>query len=159
MRAFGRAATRVRAALPMFIGLVLVSGACSGSPATLPPLSTTPSSDTASSVGVTATAPSTEPSSELSTEPSTDTAPVTTDTTASTDQPAPAWSVDTSACPDAAAVNAPITGTLNIGTVAPQTGGLVSAIYAPVVQGFSAYIAQANAKQLLGDVQLNLVTA
>src|SRR5262249_39923440 len=65
----------------------------------------------------------------------------------------------TSKCADPAAVNAPITGTLHIGTVVPQTGGLVSAIYAPVAKGFSTYIDQANAKGVLGDVRLDLITA
>ena len=43
--------------------------------------------------------------------------------------------------------------------MAPQTGGLVSAVYAPLIKGYKAYIDHANQVGLLGDVQLNLVVA
>lgn len=53
----------------------------------------------------------------------------------------------------------PITDRLTIGTVAPQSGGLVSAIHAPVLVGFQAYLDMANAQNLVDDVQLDLVVA
>jgi branched-chain amino acid transport system substrate-binding protein len=46
-----------------------------------------------------------------------------------------------------------------IGSVGPQTGGLVSAVYAPVIKGFKAYIDLAEEQHLLGDVGLDLVVA
>ncbi len=67
------------------------------------------------------------------------------------------WHVDTSACP--AAVTASIAGTIVIGSVAPQTGGLISAVYAPVIKGFQAYIDMADQQRVLGDVGLDLVVA
>lgn len=69
------------------------------------------------------------------------------------------WAVNTAGCSDRAAVVTPITDTLIIGSVAPQTGGLISAIYKPVVQGFQAYVDQANTEHLLGNVQLEYVVA
>ncbi|HEY4331224.1 MAG TPA: ABC transporter substrate-binding protein [Ilumatobacteraceae bacterium] len=71
----------------------------------------------------------------------------------------PAWSVDTGRCTDKAAVAAPITGTLTIGSVAPQSGGLISTVDRPIIQGFKAYIDHANSTDLLKGVQLNLVVA
>lgn len=69
------------------------------------------------------------------------------------------WSIDTSSCADPTAADAEITNTITIGTAAPQSGGLVSAIYAPVLVGYQAYIDQANADQLLGDVRIELQIA
>ncbi|MCU1365822.1 MAG: transporter substrate-binding protein, partial [Ilumatobacteraceae bacterium] len=69
------------------------------------------------------------------------------------------WRVDTSQCSDPAAAEQPITGTLTIGSIAPQTGGLISAVYAPLVSGFQAYVDHANEARLLGDVQLKVVVA
>ena len=69
------------------------------------------------------------------------------------------WAVNTAGCADRAAVISPITDTLIIGSVAPQTGGLITAIYKPVVQGFQAYIDKTNAEHLLGNVQLEYVVA
>jgi len=69
------------------------------------------------------------------------------------------WSVDTSGCINPAAANAEITDTLTIGTAAPQSGGLISVIYAPVLAGLQAYIDEANAQKLLGPVELTLVIA
>jgi branched-chain amino acid transport system substrate-binding protein len=72
---------------------------------------------------------------------------------------APPWSVDTSSCADPAAADAPISGTLIIGTTAPQTGDLISMIYAPVLTGFRAAIDSANAAGALGDVRIDVVVA
>ena len=67
------------------------------------------------------------------------------------------WHVGTTACPRD--VTAPITGTVVVGSVAPQTGGLISAVYAPVIKGFEAYIHRAEDQQLLGQIGLDLVVA
>ncbi|MEO6124071.1 MAG: ABC transporter substrate-binding protein [Ilumatobacteraceae bacterium] len=69
------------------------------------------------------------------------------------------WSVDTAGCADPAAADATIASPLIVGTAAPQSGGLVSSIYAPVLVGYQAYIDQANANALLGDVQIELQVA
>ncbi len=73
--------------------------------------------------------------------------------------PADAWAVDTSHCADNSGVSAPITGSLVIGSVAPQSGGLISTIYAPVVAGFQAYVDHANAAGLVPGVKLGVVVA
>lgn len=97
-------------------------------------------------------APSTEaPSTEA---PSTD-APTTEAPT--TDAPAPAgWTVDTSSCVDPDAANAPIEGTLKIGSAMPLSGGVAATAFAPVKDGFEAYIAWANETGLLGDLTLEV---
>jgi len=69
------------------------------------------------------------------------------------------WSVDTSSCADPEAAEAEITTSITIGTAAPQSGGLISSIYAPVLVGFQAYIDQANADRVLGDVRIELEIA
>ncbi|MEO7399075.1 MAG: ABC transporter substrate-binding protein [Ilumatobacteraceae bacterium] len=69
------------------------------------------------------------------------------------------WAVDTTACADAASADTEITGTLTIGTTAPQSGGLVTTIYGPVLAGFRAYVDVANAQGLLAGVALELVVA
>lgn len=67
--------------------------------------------------------------------------------------------VDTSGCVDPGEAEAEIAGTLTIGTTAPQSGGLVSVIYAPVLAGYQAYIDTANADELLDGIELKLVIA
>ena len=69
------------------------------------------------------------------------------------------WTVDTAACPDRGAADAEITTSITIGTAAPQSGGLVSAIYAPVLVGFQAGIDRANADAALGDIRIQLEVA
>ena len=94
-----------------------------------------------------------------STPPSTDLGPLPTGGSApgSDGSDSGPWHVDTSACPPD--VSSPITGTIVVGSVAPQTGGLVSVVYAPVIKGFKAYIDHAAAQQLLGQTGLDLVVA
>jgi ABC-type branched-subunit amino acid transport system substrate-binding protein len=64
------------------------------------------------------------------------------------------WAVDTSGCIDPAAAEAPITGTVKIGSAMPLSGGIAAAAFAPVKGGFEAYIKYANEKKLLGDITI-----
>ena len=65
-----------------------------------------------------------------------------------------AYKVDTSNCPSD--VNDKITGTVKIGSTMPLSGGAAAAAFAPVAAGFKAYIAEANAKNLVPGVKLEL---
>ncbi|MEY4607333.1 MAG: hypothetical protein RLY45_2093 [Actinomycetota bacterium] len=78
------------------------------------------------------------------------------DTTATTEAPATGWAVDTSLCVDEAAATAPIEGTIKIGSAMPLTGGAAAAAFAPVKDGFEAYIAYANEKGLLPGVTIEV---
>ena len=59
------------------------------------------------------------------------------------------WTVNTDDCTDPDAANAPIEGTVNIATAMPLSGGAAAAVFAPVAQGFQAYIDYANENGLL----------
>ncbi len=74
-------------------------------------------------------------------------------TTPSSGAPAKAWTVDTSKCPDPAAAEAPITGTLTIGSVQPLSGTPAVA-FAPVTDGFKLYLDYANKNKLLDGITL-----
>jgi branched-chain amino acid transport system substrate-binding protein len=65
-----------------------------------------------------------------------------------------AWTVDTSDCPDG--VSDPIEGTIKIGTTMPLSGGPAAAAFAPVAEGFKAYIQYANEQGLVPDHELQL---
>ncbi|MFZ9628764.1 MAG: ABC transporter substrate-binding protein, partial [Ilumatobacteraceae bacterium] len=81
----------------------------------------------------------------------------TPDTAApTTEAPATGWAVDTSVCTDEAAATAPIEGTLKIGSAMPLTGGAAAAAFAPVKDGFEAYIQYANEKGLVPGVTLEV---
>lgn len=64
-----------------------------------------------------------------------------------------AYKVDTSDCP--AGVNDKITGTVKIGSTMPLTGS-VAVAFAPVAAGLKAYINDANDKNLVPGVKLDL---
>ncbi len=87
------------------------------------------------------------------TEPATTPAPPTT-----TPAPVP-WTVSTDTCVDPAAANAPIEGTLKIGSVAPLSGGVAAIAFSPVADGLKFYIDYANAQGLLGDLKLEIEIA
>lgn len=97
-------------------------------------------------------APTTEATADTTTDDTTmDTMPM------DTEPPAEAgWAVDTSVCVDPDAANAPIEGTINIGSVMPLSGGAAAAAFAPVKDGFDAYIQYANENDLLNGVTINL---
>ena len=81
------------------------------------------------------------------------------ETTPATDPSAEAWAVDTSMCVDPDLADAPIEGTLKIGSVFPLTGGVAASAFAPIAAGLKAYIDYANEKGLLGDLELDLQLA
>ena len=100
-------------------------------------------------------------SSETTADTTADTtAGTTADTTADTagDTTVPAatsWAVNTDDCVDPAAANAPIEGTIQIGSVMPLTGeSLADEAFAPVKDGWQAYMDYANENHLLGDLQI-----
>jgi len=61
------------------------------------------------------------------------------------------WTVNTDDCVDPDRANAPIEGTVNIGSSGPLSGGPAAAAFAPVIAGYQAYIDYANENQLLPD--------
>ena len=94
------------------------------------------------------TTPGTTPATTGDTTPA-DTTPAT--------EPAPeAWTVNTDDCIDPEAANAPIEGTVKIGSALPLTGGVAAAAFAPVKSGFDAYIQYANEHKILGDMTIEL---
>jgi len=103
---------------------------------------------------------STSNTTATTTAPAESGAPGTTGVTETTGSPdtteaaATGWTVDTSDCIDEAAATAPIEGTIKIGSVMPLTGGVAAAAFAPVKDGFTAYLDYANSKGLLGDVKI-----
>ena len=96
-------------------------------------------------------------------ESTSDTSPTETEAPAGTEAPADteapsgdAWTVNTDDCVDPEAANAPIEGTIKIGSAMPLSGGVAAAAFAPVKDGFEAYIQYANEKKLLGDITLEV---
>lgn len=67
-----------------------------------------------------------------------------------------AWAVNTDDCVDPAAANAPIEGTIKIGSAMPLSGGVAAVAFAPVKSGYEAYIKYANEKKLLGDITIEV---
>ena len=59
------------------------------------------------------------------------------------------WTVDTEDCVDPDRANAPIEGTISIGSSGPLSGGPAAAAFAPVIAGFQAYIDYANEQGLM----------
>ena len=66
------------------------------------------------------------------------------------------WTVDTSSCTDPDRANAPIEGTVRIGSSGPLSGGPAAAAFAPVIAGYQAYIDYANENGLLPDHELSI---
>ncbi|MDO9174188.1 MAG: ABC transporter substrate-binding protein [Actinomycetota bacterium] len=88
------------------------------------------------------------------TEGSTETTEGSTETT---EPAAPeGWAVDTEACVDPDAANAPIEGSILIGSAMPLSGGAAAAAWAPVKDGFEAYIKYANDNNLLEGVTIEV---
>ena len=108
-------------------------------------------------------APTTSGETEA-TEPPEDTAAVTTagDTeggeTTEGGGGGAAWAVATEDCIDPDLVNAPIEGTVRIGSSMPLSGGVAAAAFGPVAEGFRAYIEYANEQGLLPghDIELTI---
>ena len=66
------------------------------------------------------------------------------------------WTVDTEDCPDPDLVNAPIEGTIRIGSAMPLSGGAAAAAFEPAARGLEAYINYANENDLLPGYELEL---
>ena len=75
---------------------------------------------------------------------------------ATTASPSGGWTVDTSNCSDPDRANAPIEGTVRIGSAMPLSGGAAAAAFAPAAQGFQSYITYANAQGLLPGYDIEL---
>ena len=73
-----------------------------------------------------------------------------------TDATSAAWAVNTDDCVDPEAANAPITGTVKIGTVLPLSGSVAAIAFAPVKAGFESYIKLANEQKMLGDTTIEV---
>ena len=120
----------------------LFAAACSDDDDNGDSADTTPSEET--------TAPDDTTGPEETTAPD-DTAPVDTEPPAEE-----AWAVDTSLCVDPDAASAPIEGDLFIGSAMPLSGGAAAAAFAPVKDGFEAYIKYANEQDLLSGVTISV---
>lgn len=93
---------------------------------------------------------------ESTTDMSSDATTAPDETSAPDDAEGEAWSVDTTSCVDPDAANAPIEGTIKIGSAMPLSGGVAAAAFAPVKSGYEAYIKYANEKKLLGDIMIEV---
>ncbi|MDQ3543191.1 MAG: ABC transporter substrate-binding protein [Actinomycetota bacterium] len=65
------------------------------------------------------------------------------------------WTVDTEDCPDPDATNAPIEGTIRIGSAMPLSGPVAGA-FEPAARGFQAYVAYANASELIPGLTIEV---
>jgi branched-chain amino acid transport system substrate-binding protein len=66
------------------------------------------------------------------------------------------WTVDTEDCSDPDRANAPIEGTIRIGSSMPLSGGAAAAAFEPAARGLEAYIAYANDNDLVPGYELEL---
>ena len=66
------------------------------------------------------------------------------------------WTVDTEDCSDPDRANAPIEGTIRIGSAMPLSGGAAAAAFEPAAPGLEAYINYANENDLVPGYELEL---
>ena len=66
------------------------------------------------------------------------------------------WAVDTENCADPDRANAPIEGTIRIGSAMPLSGGAAAAAFEPAARGLEAYINYANENELVPGFELEL---
>ena len=66
------------------------------------------------------------------------------------------WAVDTEDCADPDRANAPIEGTIRIGSAMPLSGGAAAAAFEPAARGLEAYINYANENDLVPGYELEL---
>ena len=66
------------------------------------------------------------------------------------------WTVDTEDCSDPDRANAPIEGTIRIGSAMPLSGGAAAAAFEPAARGLEAYINYANENDLVPGYELEL---
>jgi ABC-type branched-subunit amino acid transport system substrate-binding protein len=94
------------------------------------------------------------------TEAATDTTEAATEdteaATETTEAMAEGWMVNTDDCIDPDSANAPIEGTVKIASAMPLSGGVAAAAFAPVKDGFEAYIKFANENELLPGYTLEV---
>jgi ABC-type branched-subunit amino acid transport system substrate-binding protein len=70
--------------------------------------------------------------------------------------PVDGWTVNTDDCVDPDRVNEPIEGTINIGSSGALSGGPAAAAFAPVIQGYEAYIDYANENELIPGYEITV---
>jgi len=146
------------AALAAVGTLVIVSCGSDSDSSDTTKASATTAATTANTGAETTTANTTGGSTETTVASSEDTTESTTvdtagETTVATEAPAKAWTVDTSECSDPDAAEAPIEGTLKIGSAQPLSGTPAVA-FSPVKDGFELYLKFANDNHLLDGVAL-----
>lgn len=116
--------------------------------------------DTADVVDTTE-APAATDAPETTEAPTDDTEAPTDDTEAPTDSTEPpmaeGWTVNVDDCVDPASASEPIEGTIKIGSAMPLTGGVAAAAFAPVKDGFEAFVQYANENDLLPGYEIELV--
>ena len=66
------------------------------------------------------------------------------------------WTVDTEDCSDPDQTNAPIEGTISIGSAMPLSGGAAAAFFEPASRGLQAYIQYANENDLVPGYELEV---
>jgi branched-chain amino acid transport system substrate-binding protein len=130
---------RRRAAAAALSATLLLIAACSGDERGTPPTD----------------APIVTPGPVATDPPVTTSAPVDTDVPVDTTppevtEPAPSdgWSVNTDDCADPVAANAPIAGTVHVASVMPLFNSSAAPAFAPVKDGFEAYIQYARQEGL-----------
>lgn len=97
---------------------------------------------------------STDTGAPAETEAPSDSTP--SDSTPTSEAPSDgAWAVNTDDCVDPDAANAPIEGSISIGTVLPLSG-TPAILFAPVAEGMKAYVDYANENGLLGDTTVEV---
>ncbi|MET0908681.1 MAG: ABC transporter substrate-binding protein, partial [Ilumatobacteraceae bacterium] len=69
------------------------------------------------------------------------------------------WAVNTDDCVDPDRANAPIEGTVDIGSAAPLSGGPAATAFAPAIAGMEAYIDFANENDLLPGHDITITYA
>jgi branched-chain amino acid transport system substrate-binding protein len=66
------------------------------------------------------------------------------------------WTVDTEDCSDPDLANAPIEGTISIGSAMPLSGSAAAALFEPAARGLQAYIQYANENDLVPGYELEI---
>lgn len=133
---------------------VLVVGACGGDDSDSTEETT---ATTAAAATTTTPVATTEGEEEATTTTEGEEEATTTTEAESTTTAAPSgWTVSTDDCADPEAAEAPIEGTIKIGSVMPLSNSAAAVAFAPVKDGLEAYIEYANANSLVPGYTLEL---
>lgn len=153
---------RRRATVSVLVTASLVLAACGGdddeggeptASATAEESESAPATEAPAESSTEESAPATEAPAESETESE----PASTEAPPATEAPEPSgWAVNVDDCIDPASAEAPIEGTIKIGSAMPLTGGVAAAAFAPVKGGFDAYIQYANENELVPGYTLEL---